>query len=83
MKRLFYSLCSMALLYSDVTYESGVLSGFVGGQSPGTSYENWVSHVTEGIASEGFNDYGPDWLDIQTNGFGSYRKLEEGSPTLE
>ncbi len=72
----------MCLLYSDVTYESGVLSEFVGGQSPGTSYENWVSHVTEGIASEGFNDYGPDWLDIQTNGFGSYRKLEEGSPTL-
>ena len=72
----------MGLLYSDVTYEYGVLSEFVGGQSPCTSYENWVSHVTEGIASEGFNDYGPDWLDIQTNGFGSYRKLEEGSPTL-
>ena len=30
MKRLFYSLCSMGLLYSDITYEYGVLSEFVG-----------------------------------------------------
>jgi len=48
---------------------------FIGGQSPSTAYDNWISHVTEGIADSGYNDYGPDWLDVQSNGFGNYTPI--------
>ena len=33
-------------------------------------------------ARTGYNDFGPEWLDVQTNGFGNYRKLNEGSQAL-
>jgi hypothetical protein len=55
---------------------------FLGGAAPRSNYDNWVSHVTEGVARAGYNDYGPDWLDVQTSGFGNYRKLDEDSQTL-
>ena len=82
MKRLLLNLLFINALYSEITYEIGDLSKFFGGQSPSTSYDNWVSHVTEGIANQGFNDYGPDWLDIQTNDFGYCKILNEGSPII-
>ena len=82
MKRLLTNLLCLSTLYSDITYESGVLSKFFGGQSPETSYDNWVSHVTEGIANDGFNDYGPDWLDIQSNDFGYCKVLDDDSPII-
>ena len=68
---------------ADIIHESGDLREFLGGNAPGSTYENWVSHVTEGIASDGYNDYAPNWIDIQTNGFGNYTLLPEGSPTLD
>ncbi len=52
--------------------EDGTLRDFVLGSAPGCAYDNWASHVSEGIADSGYNDYGPDWFDPQTNGFGSY-----------
>ena len=80
-KQLIFILlfCS---LRAEIVHEWGNLMSFLGGNAPNSSYDNWVSHVSEGIASEGYNYYGPDWNDIQTNGFGEYRLLEEGSPTL-
>ncbi len=68
---------------ADIIHESGDLREFFGGNAPGSAYDNWVSHVPEGIASDGYNDYGPFWMDIQSNGFGSHRLLPEGSPTLD
>ena len=76
-------LLVFSILNGDIIYENGAISGFVLGESPNSSYDNWISHVTEGIAEDGYNNYGPDWLDVQTNGFGSYDKLEENSPTLD
>ena len=55
---------------------------FIGGISPGTAYDNYVSHVSEGIADEGYNDYGPDWVDVQNNGFGNYRIIPDFTYTL-
>ena len=82
MKHIILALLSVNLIFSEIIYEQGSLTEFIAGNSPETSYENWLSHVTEGIASPGFNDYGPEWLDIQTNGFGNHRVLTENSPTL-
>ena len=76
-------ICLLSTLNANIVHERGALSGFVSGTSPNSSYDNWLSHVTEGIAIEGFNDYGPSWLDVQTNGFGTYNKLNEGSTTLD
>ncbi len=56
---------------------------FMGGESSTTAYDNYVSHVSEGIASVGYNDYGPDWVDVQTNGFGNYRVIPEFGYTLQ
>ena len=82
MKYLLYFLFIFNLTLSEIRYESGSLSSFFSSESPNSSYDNWLSHVTEGVAIEGYNDYGPDWLDIQSNGFGSYRRLNENSGTL-
>ena len=77
MKRSLITLLSLFSLRADIVYESGDLIEFFGGTAPGSAYNNWVSHVTEGIANDGYNDYGPEWLDVQTNGFGHYKKLSE------
>ena len=67
---------------AEIVYESGDLREFIGGVSPGTAYDNYISHVSEGIADEGYNDYGPDWVDVQRDGFGNYRIIPEFSYTL-
>ncbi|MFL2983700.1 MAG: CapA family protein [Candidatus Neomarinimicrobiota bacterium] len=84
-KRILLSLglYISTISHADIVYEIGSLSGFLLGSSTSSSYDNWLSHVTEGIISEGYNDYGPEWLDVQTNGFGNYTHLGEDSPTLE
>ena len=82
MKCILSYLFTLNVLFSEIVYESGSLSDFFSSESQNSSYDNWISHVTEGIAIEDYNDYGPDWLDIQTNGFGSYRRLNENSGTL-
>ena len=82
MKRSLITLLSLFSLQADIVYESGDLIEFFGGTAPESAYNNWVSHVTEGIANDGYNDYGPEWLDVQTNGFGHHKKLSEFSQTL-
>ena len=67
---------------AEIVQESGDLMAFIGGQSPGTAYDNYISHVSEGIADPGYNDYGPDWVDVQNNGFGNYRIIDEFDYTL-
>lgn len=82
MKRIIFIQSFLCFIWADILHESGDIREFLGGSAPNSAYDNWVSHVPEGIASNGYNDYGPLWLDIQTNGFGEHRILEEGSPTL-
>ena len=67
---------------AEIIYETGSLREFIGGNSPSTAYDNYVSHVSEGIASTGYNDYAPDWVDVQSDGFGDYRIIPEFSYTL-
>jgi len=82
MKNLFILFnLSLSILIGEIIHESGQLKEFIGGQSPNSSYDNWISHVSEGIADPGYNDYGPDWLDVQTNGFGNYIPIPENSST--
>ncbi len=77
-------LLSMVIIgRAEIIHESGNLMEFIGGNSPGTAYDNYISHVSEGIADPGYNDYGPDWIDVQNNGFGNYRIISEFSNTLE
>jgi len=94
--KTFGHLTVAALLFlstalPQIQYERGSLMDFIGGGPPGNqlppgSYDNFVSHVSEGIARPGYNDYGPEWLDVQTNGFGNYRYIpvdQQGyAPTL-
>jgi hypothetical protein len=55
---------------SAIVNETGSFYQFLLGYEPGTAYDNWVSHISEGLVSPGYNAYAP-W-DRQTNGFGSF-----------
>ena len=76
-------LVCLAPLHATVIIESGSLLEFIGGESNTTAYDNYVSHVSEGIVAPGYNDYGPDWVDVQTNGFGNYRTINASAYTLQ
>ncbi|MCB5247877.1 MAG: T9SS type A sorting domain-containing protein [Candidatus Cloacimonetes bacterium] len=52
-----------------VSTEVGSLRGFLYGSEPACSYDNWVSHISEGQVS-GLNVYAP-W-ETQNNDFGEY-----------
>ncbi len=88
--KYFYRICVIAMLilgfartgHAQILHETGNLMEFLGGNSTTTAYDNYVSHISEGIARPGFNDYGPEWLDYQTNGFGDYRILPDNGSTL-
>ena len=83
MNKLFYIFFIFTFSYSEIKYESGDLTEFIGGNAPLSSYDNWLSHVAEGIANPGFNDYGPEFIDVQSNGFGKHKILNENSLTLD
>ncbi len=79
---LLFMLFIYGTTQAEVIRESGSLIEFIGGNSPTTAYDNYISHVSEGIASPGYNDYGPDWVDVQSNGFGDYRIISDFDYTL-
>ncbi len=54
-----------------IVEETGSLKGFIWGEETNASYDNWVTHITEGIARNGYNRYAP--YDKQTTGFGLFR----------
>ncbi len=80
--RLLWFLLLVFTTHAEILYESGDLLEFIGGSASQLAYDNFVSHISEGIADPGYNDYGPDWLDIQTNGFGNYRVINPDGGTL-
>ena len=57
-------------MLSAVIEETESLRNFLFGSAPGCEYDNWMSHITEGVASPGYNKYAP-W-DRQLTGFGNY-----------
>jgi hypothetical protein len=50
--------------------ETASLKNFMFGTEPNCQYDNWVSHIAEGIAYPGYNTYAP--YDRQMTGFGAY-----------
>ena len=75
LSRILITLVLSLPLHAQVVEETGSLLQFLGGSEPGCAYDNWFSHIVEGIASPGYNYYGPERLDPQTNGFGDYERL--------
>jgi len=69
-----------SLLPAQILTETGTLRGFCFGEAPGCAYDNYVSHLVEGIADQGANDYNPH--DPQTDGFGQFVVLGEDSTAL-
>lgn len=51
-------------------HEVGSFRNFLMGSEPACQYDNWLTHISEGIANPGYNAY-PPW-DRQTNGFGAF-----------
>jgi len=78
-KRLCMVITICALIASplaaQIIHETGTLREFLGGSCPNCEYDNWISHISEGIANPGYNNYGPTELDPQTNGFGRYLQI--------
>ncbi|NQT65749.1 MAG: hypothetical protein HQ554_06185, partial [FCB group bacterium] len=68
-KLIFFILIITTSLFS-VIEETESLQNFLYGEAPDCEYDNWMSHVVEGIADPGYNLYAP-W-DVQTEGFGDY-----------
>ncbi|MCK5052112.1 MAG: T9SS type A sorting domain-containing protein [Candidatus Cloacimonetes bacterium] len=59
-----------------VIEETESLQNFIYGEAPTSEYDNWMSHIAEGIADPGYNLYAP-W-DVQSDGFGDYIIPTEG-----
>ena len=77
--------CCHRAAFALIIYESGSLRGLLGGSCPDCAYDNWISHISENIARDGYNDYGPVSLDPQLDGFGRYAPIVDslgGQTTL-
>ena len=72
-------LCMVAYTSAEILHETGSLKGFLGGSCSDCAYDNWISHISEGIANPGLNDYGPTELDPQTTGFGQFALIPNDS----
>jgi len=68
---LFILILALSTLHAVYT-ETEALDKFIYGQADGCDYDNWASHLVEGIASAGYNIYAP--YDRQLTGFGAYRQ---------
>lgn len=72
MKRLLFIVFVLTgiLALNALVIESGSLREFLYGSDESLEYDNYVSHVSEGIAVPNYNYYAP--FDPQTNGFGDF-----------
>jgi len=73
MKKIVLTLgmAVLAVWAASIAVETGSLRNFLMGSEPACAYDNWISHIAEGIASPNYNLYAP--YDRQTNGFGDFR----------
>ncbi len=65
------TLCLLTAMSSALIVETASLKNFLLGRETNTQYDNWVSHLAEGIAVADYNLYAP--YDVQTTGFGDFR----------
>jgi len=72
---VFIFLIFATALFS-VIEETDSLKDFLYGEAPTCEYDDWMSHIVEGIADPGYNLYAP-W-DVQSEGFGDYVIPTEG-----
>lgn len=70
-------LASSLSVSAQLVEESGSLIGFMADSEPGCAYDNWISHIVEGIARPGYNVYAPAELDPQLNGFGEFHVIPD------
>lgn len=72
MKKLYLAFFILLCVVSSnaIITETGSLRDFLYGQDSTFVYDNFVSHISEGIADPGYNYYAP--FDPQTSGFGTY-----------
>ena len=63
--------CLLAAFGFAVLTETGSFNAFMMGSEPNAAYDNWISHLAEGIAVANYNIYAP--YDVQTTGFGDFR----------
>ncbi len=72
MKKLLFTFFVLTCIISTnaLIIETGSLRDFLYGQDTSFEYDNYVSHISEGIASPNYNYYAP--FDPQTNGFGDF-----------
>ncbi|HJM46768.1 MAG TPA: hypothetical protein QGH56_02955, partial [Candidatus Marinimicrobia bacterium] len=61
-----YVILTLSVVYGEIIEETGSLKEFLAGTQEGIAYDNFISHISEGIADPGYNDYGPAWHDNQT-----------------
>jgi hypothetical protein len=59
-----------------IVIETALFEDFLYGHTTACSYDNWISHITEGIADPDYNLYAP--YDRQTNGFGDFVLASSG-----
>lgn len=72
MRKLWLALIllSLCVFTQAIIVETGSLNNFLTGHEPACAYDNWISHLAEGIAIPNYNLYAP--YDRQTNGFGDF-----------
>jgi len=78
MKKIIIILCFLFLLKLQIfpiIEETASFSDFLYRQTESCEYDNWISHIAEGIAREGANVYAP--YDVQTTGFGDFLLPED------
>lgn len=71
MRFLFSLLLVLSFLFlCSVVVETASLREFIYGSTNNISYDNWLSHTSEGLLEDSPNTYAP--FDRQLNGFGDY-----------
>ena len=73
----FYLVVLIILVFANIsgfTIETGSLSNFIYGEEENCEYDNWLSHIAEGIAQTDYNLYAP-W-EAQTDDFGGFQVPE-------
>lgn len=73
---LLLVICITSLLQAEIITEYGSLQGFLLGVEPGCAYDNYVTHVVEGVVEPDYNDYNPH--DHQSSGFGNFENIPGG-----
>ncbi len=72
MKKIVFLLLSILVSFHllAVVEETASFKAFLYGSAPSCQYDNWISHISEGIAIPNYNLYAP--FDRQLTGFGAY-----------